>query len=184
MTTRTSLFNLKNIVLIIVLLLSLTQNISNFTKITELENQTGVQSEVIRSYLTTIETLENDVEELNSQLDVLSQYTQILEAQISELESDLISSSSSSSPTTTRTITIDLIGTCTRVIDGDTFELSSGKRVRLADIDAPEFYELGYDTSTIALSSWMQDETVYLDIDDIYQTDIYGRYMSASFMSN
>jgi len=63
------------------------------------------------------------------------------------------------------------------VIDGDTFELSSGKRVRLADVDAPESYESGYTTSTNALSSWILGETVYLEIDDIFETDIYGRYV-------
>jgi len=82
----------------------------------------------------------------------------------------------------TREITIDLIGICTRVIDGDTFELSSGKRVRLADIDAPESSESGFYTSTNALSSWILSETVYVDIDDIYETDIYGRYVCVVYV--
>lgn len=132
-----------------------------------------------QSVISTIETLENEIYELNSQIEFLSEYTQILEDQISNLTS---SSSSSSQTTSTRSITIDLIGTCTSVIDGDTFDLSSGKRVRLADIDAPEYYESGYDTSTNALSNWIQGETVYLDIDDIYETDIYGRYVCVVYV--
>lgn len=121
----------------------------------DLEEQNEIQSEAIQSYISAIEALENEIDELNRQLD---------------------------SSQTTRTITIDLIGTCTSVIDGDTFELSSGKRVRLADIDAPESYESGYYISTNALSSWIQGETVYLDIDDIFGTDLYGRYVCVIYV--
>lgn len=186
-----SLFNLKGIVIIAVLLLSLSQNITNFTNSAQLETQIESQSQTLQSYASTIEELENNIEQLNSQIEVLvtlnaalSEYALALEAQISELESEPLSSSisPSSTSTSTRTISIDLIGTCTRVIDGDTFELSSGKRVRLADIDAPESYESGYTTSKNALSAWILDETVYLDVDDIYETDSYGRYVCVVYV--
>jgi len=186
-----SLFNIKGIIIIAVLLLSLSLNITNYTNIAQLETQIEAQSQTMQRYVSTIEELENNIEQLNSQIDslvtlneALSEYTLSLEAQISELKSESTSSSSSSSfqNTSTRTILIDLIGTCTRVIDGDTFELSSGKRIRLADIDAPESYESGYTTSTNALSSWILSETVYLDIDDIFETDIYGRYVCVVYV--
>lgn len=34
------------------------------------------------------------------------------------------------------------------VIDGDTFDVISGDRVRLADVDAPEYYEEGSSISS------------------------------------
>lgn len=190
MARKFSLFNRKGIVIIAILLLSLSLNIRNYTYIAQLETQIEAQSQTMQSYVSTIEELENDIEQLNSQIDslvtlneALSEYVLALRAQISELqESSSSSSSSSSQSTSTRTIFIDLIGTCTRVIDGDTFDLSSGKRVRLADIDAPESYESGYTTSTNALSSWILGEIVYLDIDDIFETDIYDRYVCVVYV--
>jgi len=186
-----SLFNLKGIVLIAVLLFSLGLNITSYTNIAQLRTQIEVQSETLHSYASTIEGLENNIEQLNSQIEALvtlneaiSEYALALESQISELESASTSSSSSSSSqsTSSRTVSIDLIGTCTRVIDGDTFELSSGTRVRLADIDAPESYEVGYGASKNALSSWILGQTVYLDIDDIYEIDSYGRYVCVVYV--
>ena len=62
-----------------------------------------------------------------------------------------------------------------RVIDGDTFDVTSGDRIRLADVDAPEHYEGGYNESKNFLTELVLNKTVYLDIDDINGTDKYGR---------
>jgi len=62
-----------------------------------------------------------------------------------------------------------------RVIDGDTFDVTSGDRIRLADVDAPEHYEEGYNESKNFLSELVLNKTVYLDIDDISRTDPYDR---------
>lgn len=177
-----STFNFKGFIILLVLFLSLGQNIINYNNSAQLKIQNQAQTQAIQGYLSTIAELENDIEQLSSQIDDLSELVQNLETQISESASS--SSSSSSSGSSTRTVSIDLIGTCTRVIDGDTFELSSGLRVRLADIDAPESDESGYTTSTNALSSWILGETVYLDIDDMFQTDIYGRYVCIVYVES
>jgi endonuclease YncB( thermonuclease family) len=61
------------------------------------------------------------------------------------------------------------------VIDGDTFYAVSGDMIRLADIDAPEQGEPGYDDARNLLTSLVYNRQVYLDIDDISKTDTYGR---------
>ena len=84
----------------------------------------------------------------------------------------------------------------TRVIDGDTFsciisevystgldDLGPGMeaRVRLADINAPELRpepEPGAVEATSMLSSLLRNGTVYLDIDDVYVFDRYGRIVA------
>jgi endonuclease YncB( thermonuclease family) len=72
---------------------------------------------------------------------------------------------------------IDQVATCTYVYDGDSFETTFGE-VRLADIDAPEYN----DTSRNALVALINNEEVYLDVDDIYQTDPYGRYVCVTYV--
>jgi hypothetical protein len=69
---------------------------------------------------------------------------------------------------------VDKVDFVTKVIDGDTFDISSGERIRLADVDAPEYYEYGYSEATDYLSSLISGETVYLDVDDIYIYDYNG----------
>jgi endonuclease YncB( thermonuclease family) len=58
---------------------------------------------------------------------------------------------------------------------GDTFDTTTEGRVRLADIDAPEYYEPGYDDARDFLISLIGGKTLYLDIDDKYRTDPYDR---------
>lgn len=70
---------------------------------------------------------------------------------------------------------VDKISTVTRVIDGDTFDISTGERIRLADVDAPEYYESGYSEATDYLSSLIDGKTTYLDVDDIYTYDYNGK---------
>jgi micrococcal nuclease len=70
------------------------------------------------------------------------------------------------------------------VIDGDTFDTTSGDRVRLADIDAPEYGEPGYYDAKNFLISLVYGKTVYLDIDDIYETDKYGRLVCVVYVKS
>ncbi len=64
----------------------------------------------------------------------------------------------------------------TRVIDGDTIELSSGERVRLICIDTPETYEDGYQEAKDYLTNLIFNKEVYLE-KDISETDRYGRLL-------
>jgi hypothetical protein len=69
---------------------------------------------------------------------------------------------------------VDKTSIVTRIIDGDTFDISTGERIRLADVDAPEYYESGYSQAKNYLESLINGKTVYLDIDDIYTYDYSG----------
>lgn len=75
-------------------------------------------------------------------------------------------------------IEIDLNGTVSNAIDGDTFYVTAKNgtqyRVRLADVDAPERDEIGYTEAKEYLNSLIYEKTVYLDVDDIYTWDNYG----------
>ena len=55
---------------------------------------------------------------------------------------------------------IDQITTCTRIIDGDSFETIFGE-IRLADIDCPEYWEEGYDEATNLLSSLIYQKQIF-----------------------
>jgi endonuclease YncB( thermonuclease family) len=77
---------------------------------------------------------------------------------------------------------IDATAVVSSVIDGDTFDTSSEGRIRLADIDAPEYWESGYDDAKDFLVSLIDDKTVYLDIDDVYWTDKYGRLVCVVYV--
>ena len=69
---------------------------------------------------------------------------------------------------------VDKTAFVTRVNDGDTFDISTGERIRLADVDAPEYYEYGYSEATDYLASLIDGKTVYLDVDDVYIYDYRG----------
>lgn len=77
---------------------------------------------------------------------------------------------------------IDKTTVVSRVIDGDTFDATSGDRIRLADIDAPESGEYGHTDAKKSLTSLLYEKTVYLDIDDIYETDRYGRLVCVVYV--
>ena len=70
---------------------------------------------------------------------------------------------------------VDKTSTVTRVIDGDTFDISTGERIRLADVDAPEYYENGYSEATDYLTRLVDGKIVCLDIDDGYTYDYNGK---------
>ena len=79
---------------------------------------------------------------------------------------------------------VDLTTVVSRVIDGDTFDTTSGDRIRLADIDAPESGEVGFANGRDFLISPVYGKTVYLDIDDIYETDPYGRLVCVAYVEH
>lgn len=62
----------------------------------------------------------------------------------------------------------------TNVIDGDTFDIDAGYSVRLADIDCPEQYEIGYEDASYYLWSLIHGETLLIDVDNVYQWDQSG----------
>jgi micrococcal nuclease len=62
------------------------------------------------------------------------------------------------------------------VINGNTFELTDGKVVRLIGTDAPEAIETCSTEATQHLSSLISGETVYLE-KDVSETDIDGRLL-------
>ena len=76
-------------------------------------------------------------------------------------------------------IEIDFKGTTKDVIDGDTFDIVAENgtqyRIRLADVDAPERDESGYAEAKEYLKNLVYGEVVYLDSDDLYIWDDYGR---------
>jgi len=78
-------------------------------------------------------------------------------------------------------IEIDEMAFVRRIIDGDTFDTPLG-RIRLADVDAPEYGEAGYEEAKLYLKSLILYRTVYLDIDDLYKTDKYGRYICVVYV--
>lgn len=73
------------------------------------------------------------------------------------------------------TIEIDEITVASYIVDGDTFETTSGATIRLADVDTPERGASGYDEASYVLQYFILDKRVYLDIDDVSITDSYGR---------
>jgi endonuclease YncB( thermonuclease family) len=76
----------------------------------------------------------------------------------------------------------DMTTVVSHVVDGDTFDVDSGDRIRLADVDAPEYYETGYEEARDFLISLVLDKTVYLDIDDVYRTDPYDRLVCVVYV--
>jgi hypothetical protein len=70
-------------------------------------------------------------------------------------------------------VKINLITNVTEVIDGDTFDILE-KRIRLADMDTPEYNNIGYEEAKDFLKTLIEKKLVYLDIDD-YGSTTYGR---------
>ncbi|AMQ18710.1 thermonuclease family protein [Thermococcus peptonophilus] len=83
-------------------------------------------------------------------------------------------------------------GKVTRVVDGDTlwfysyygYRAGESFKVRFADINAPEIYTPEGQESKAALE-WLFDNYghyVYLDVDDVYETDHYGRVVAVVYL--
>lgn len=63
-------------------------------------------------------------------------------------------------------------GKVTRVVDGDTIKVKSGPYLRLAEVNAPEKRQRGFNEATEALKKLVMNKTItYQEVD----TDIYGR---------
>ncbi len=77
---------------------------------------------------------------------------------------------------------IDDSGNVNYVVDGDTFDVENVGRIRLADIEAPEQDNEGYQESKGYVMSLVLNHEVYLDIDDIFRTDIYGRLVAVVYV--
>ena len=76
---------------------------------------------------------------------------------------------------------IDEVVQVTRVIDGDSFEVS-GDEVRIADASAPEWNMPGGTEATNALSNLISGEIVYLDTDQKSGRDRYGRLIAVVYI--
>lgn len=87
-------------------------------------------------------------------------------------------------PTVNSSIEIDKTTVVSWVIDGDTFDTTSGDRIRLADVDAPERGERGYNDARDFLGSLVFNRQVYLDVDDVYRTDRYGRLVCVVYVEH
>jgi len=85
-------------------------------------------------------------------------------------------------PPVTPTWEIDAQGTVTYIVDGDTFDVNSVGRIRLADIDCPDQGEAGCQEATNYVSSLINGKTVYVDIDDVYGTDPYNRTVAVVYV--
>ena len=74
-------------------------------------------------------------------------------------------------------------GVVTRVVDGDTFYVSGlPERVRLADVNAPELSTAEGQRAKAALEALLLGRRVCLDIDDLYKTDRYGRFIAVAYL--
>lgn len=65
-----------------------------------------------------------------------------------------------------------------RVLDGDTVELTDGRRVRVIGIDAPETGECYADEATEYLRSLVEGQPVMLRYDEATCVDRYGRTLA------
>ena len=68
----------------------------------------------------------------------------------------------------------EITSTADYIVDGETFKISAGYSIKLADINCPEQYEIGYEDAKYYLSNMIYGKTVYLDVDDIYRWDMGG----------
>ena len=67
----------------------------------------------------------------------------------------------------------------TEVVDGDTFQLKSGKRVRLMGVDAPEYDRCGGEEAKERLSTLINDKIVILKEE---ASEAYGRTLALVFV--
>jgi len=77
---------------------------------------------------------------------------------------------------------IDRTDTVYNIVDGDTLDATSVGRIRLADIDTPEVGQSGAAAATNYLSSLVNNKLIYIDVDDVYVTDIYGRTVAVIYV--
>lgn len=70
-----------------------------------------------------------------------------------------------------------------RVIDGDTFVLESGERVRIIGVDTPEVGEPSADRATAFLAGLIEARPIYLEF-DVGERDRYGRLLAYVYVEN
>jgi hypothetical protein len=77
---------------------------------------------------------------------------------------------------------IDEVAFVDWIYDGDTFNVTSGETIRLADVDTPEDGETGYSEAKYFTIDLVGGKTVFLDIDDLTRTDPYGRLVCVVYV--
>jgi len=82
------------------------------------------------------------------------------------------------------TVEVDITSTVTNVIDGDTFDIATGDRIRLADVDCPERWEPGFHEATLTLTSMIGNKRIHLDVDDLYVYDPYSRLVCMVYVDH
>jgi len=68
------------------------------------------------------------------------------------------------------------INTVTHIVDGDTFDIASGERIRMIGIDTPERGEFFYKEASVRLGELIEGKEVVL-IKDVSETDRYDRLL-------
>jgi hypothetical protein len=76
---------------------------------------------------------------------------------------------------------IDVTSRVTNIVDGDTFDIANGERIRLGDVSAPEVDESGGSQATSVLTNLIDGKKVYLDTDP---TRSYGRLVSVVYIKH
>jgi len=82
-----------------------------------------------------------------------------------------------------RELEVKEVALVSRVIDGDTFELDSGEKVRLICIDTPEKGEYYYSEATEFLRSLVLFKEVTL-VQDVSDVDDYGRLLRYVYLND
>jgi endonuclease YncB( thermonuclease family) len=70
-----------------------------------------------------------------------------------------------------------------RVIDGDTFVLDGGERVRIIGVDAPEVGEPFADRATAFLAALIKDKPIFLEL-DAGERDRFGRLLAYVYVED
>jgi hypothetical protein len=83
---------------------------------------------------------------------------------------------------TAESIPTDKTGAISAVIDGSSFQLSSGETIKLAAIDTPNSGHPGYSESKNYLTILIQGKPVYLDIGVAATTDQKGRLLCVVYL--
>ena len=69
----------------------------------------------------------------------------------------------------------ELSGICTKVVDGDTIEIDTDRKIRFVGVNTPERGVEGYQTSKDFVKKLCLNKKVSVDIDDKKRNDRYGR---------
>jgi len=73
--------------------------------------------------------------------------------------------------------------TVTRIIDGDTFEISSGEKIRLLCVDTPEENQKGYEEAKQFLSDLILNKPIRLETEN-QDKDSYGRLLRYVYVND